>query len=114
MGLLFTNQMYVNNKYNAKEASIIATGFTTVAISFMVIVARTLDISDYWTLYFFVTLLITFLCTSVTCRIYPLSKKPETYYDPSRKAAFRSPARAACSPGPSTKRSPLWSPPETC
>ena len=89
MGLLFTNQMYVNNKYNAKEASIIATGFTTVAISFMVIVARTLDISDYWTLYFFVTLLITFLCTSVTCRIYPLSKKPETYYDPEKEGGIQ-------------------------
>ena len=84
MGLLFTNQMYVNNKYNAKEACIIATGFTTVAISFMVIVAGTLGISEYWTSYFLVTLLITFLCTAITCRIYPLSKKPETYYDPSR------------------------------
>ena len=84
MGLLFTNQMYVNNKYNAKESCIIATGFTTVAISFMVIVASTLGLSDHWTLYFFVTLLITFLCTAVTCRIYPLSKKPETYYDPDK------------------------------
>ena len=88
MGLLFTNQMYVNNKYNAKEACIIATGFTTVAISFMVIVANTLGISEYWNLYFFVTLLITFLCTSVTCRIYPLSKKPETYYDSSSEGGF--------------------------
>ena len=88
MGLLFTNQMYVNNKYNAKEACIIATGFTTVAISFMVIVANTLGISEYWNLYFFVTLLITFLCTSVTCRIYPISKKPETYYDSSSEGGF--------------------------
>lgn len=88
MGLLFTNQMYVNNKYNAKEACIIATGFTTVAISFMVIVANTLGISEYWNLYFFVTLLITFLCTAVTCRIYPLSKKPETYYDSSSEGGF--------------------------
>lgn len=88
MGLLFTNQMYVNNKYNAKEACIIATGFTTVAISFMVIVANTLGISVYWNLYFFVTLLITFLCTAVTCRIYPLSKKPETYYDSSSEGGF--------------------------
>ncbi|MGP1348008.1 MAG: YjiH family protein [Stomatobaculum sp.] len=81
MGLLFTNQMYVSNKYNTKEASIIATGFTTVAISFMVIVANVLGLSDYWLRYFFVTLLITFMCTAVTCRIYPLSRKPETYYE---------------------------------
>ncbi len=88
MGLLFTNQMYVNNKYNAKESCIIATGFTTVAISFMVIVASTLGLSDHWTMYFFVTLLITFLCTAVTCRIYPLSKKPETYYDPDKQCGI--------------------------
>ena len=88
MGLLFTNQMYVNNKYNAKEACIIASGFTTVAISFMVIVANTLGISEYWTLYFFVTLLITFLCTTVTCRIYPLSKKPESYYMPDKESGL--------------------------
>lgn len=54
----------------------------------MVIVANTLGISEYWNLYFFVTLLITFLCTAVTCRIYPLSKKPETYYDFSSEGGF--------------------------
>ncbi len=81
MGLLFTDQMYRNNKYNAKEASIIATGFTTVAVSFMIIVANVLEISDHWLLFFLVTMVVTFACTAVTCRIYPLSKKPETYYD---------------------------------
>lgn len=35
----------------------------------------------YWLLYFLVTLVITFVCTAVTCRIYPLSKKPESYFD---------------------------------
>lgn len=88
MGLLFTNQMYVNNKYSAKESCIVATGFTTVAISFMVIVAGTLGLSDMWTLYFFVTLAITFLCTAVTCRIYPLSKKPDAYYDKSKPSGI--------------------------
>lgn len=83
MGLLFTDQMYRNNKYNGKEACIIATGFTTVAVSFMIIVANVLGLSDRWVLYFFVTMVITFACTAVTCRIYPLSKKPETYYDES-------------------------------
>lgn len=88
MGLLFTNQMYINNKYNAKEACIIATGFTTVAISFMVIVANTLELTEYWTMYFLVTILITFLCTAVTCRIYPLSKKPESYYAPDKASGI--------------------------
>lgn len=88
MGLLFTNQMYVNNKYSTKESCIIATGFTTVAISFMVIVASTLGLSDIWMLYFLVTLAITFLCTAVTCRIYPLSKKPDTYYDATKPAGI--------------------------
>ena len=59
MGLLFTDQMYRNNKYNGKEASIIATGFTTVAVSFMIILANVLQISDRWLLYFFVTIIFT-------------------------------------------------------
>ena len=47
----------------------------------MIIVANVLEISDRWLLFFLVTMVITFACTAVTCRIYPLSKKPETYYD---------------------------------
>lgn len=81
LAILITNRVYKEGKYTGKEAAIIATGFSTVSATFMIIVADTLGIMEYWLLYFWLTLVITFIVTAVTARIYPLSKKPDTYYD---------------------------------
>ncbi|WFA09079.1 YjiH family protein [Tissierella sp. Yu-01] len=81
LALLITNRVYKEGKYTGKEAAIIATGFSTVSATFMVIVANTLGIMEYWLLYFWLTLVITFIVTAITARIYPLNKKPETYFD---------------------------------
>ncbi|MFV0498574.1 MAG: YjiH family protein [Bacilli bacterium] len=83
IGLLITNDQYENNKYTKKEAALIATGFSTVSATFMVIVAKTLDLMGMWTLYFTVTLFITFVVTAITVRLYPLSKIDNTYIDES-------------------------------
>lgn len=81
LALLITNRVYKEGKYTGKQAAIIATGFSTVSATFMVIVARTLDIMNYWLLYFWLTIIITFIVTAITARIYPLSKKPDTFYN---------------------------------
>ncbi|MBS4535312.1 YjiH family protein [Clostridium sp. D2Q-14] len=80
LGLLITNKVYTEGKYTGKEAAIIATGFSTVSATFMVIVANTLGLMDNWLLYFWLTLVITFIVTAITTRIYPLSKKTDSYY----------------------------------
>lgn len=81
VGLLITNRVYKEGFYSTKEAAIIATGFSTVSATFMVIVAKTLGLMDHWNLYFWSTLIITFIVTAITTRIYPLSKKPDTGYN---------------------------------
>ena len=81
LALLITDKVYQEGKYTGKEAAIIATGFSTVSATFMIIVASTLGLMDHWLLYFWLTLIITFVVTAITARIYPLSKKPETYYN---------------------------------
>ena len=68
-------------RYSTKEAAIIATGFSTVSATFMIVVARTLGLLDHWNVYFWSTLIITFIVTALTTRIYPLSKKPDTGYN---------------------------------
>ncbi|MEO4038279.1 YjiH family protein [Micrococcaceae bacterium Sec6.3] len=77
LGLLLTNRMYRGGRYTAKEAAIIAVGFSTVSATFMVIVARTLGLMDVWLWYFFGTLVVTFLVTAITVRIPPLSRIPD-------------------------------------
>ncbi|GKV66115.1 MULTISPECIES: YjiH family protein [Sporosarcina] len=81
LGLLITNRVYKEGKYTAKEAAIIATGFSTVSATFMVVVAKTLDIMSMWNLYFWITLVVTFIVTGITVRIWPLASMKDEYYE---------------------------------
>lgn len=80
LALLITNRVYKEGRYTGREASIIATGFSTVSATFMVIVASTLGLMDRWNLYFWLTFLITFVVTAVTVRLWPLRSLPDEYY----------------------------------
>ncbi|WP_125152783.1 YjiH family protein [Clostridium rectalis] len=79
LALLITNRVYKEGKYTTKEACIIATGFSTVSATFMIIICNTLDIMYLWNKYFWTTLLVTFLVTAITARIRPLRIKSEEY-----------------------------------
>ncbi|WP_083713562.1 YjiH family protein [Brachybacterium sp. P6-10-X1] len=81
LALLITDRVYREGRYTGKEAAIIATGFSTVSATFMVIVASTLDLMEHWTLYFFLTLAITFAVTAITVRIPPLSGVADDPYE---------------------------------
>lgn len=81
LGLLITNRVYKEGKYTAREAAIIATGFSTVSATFMVIVAKTLGLMEIWNTFFWVTLLVTFAVTAITVRIWPLGSMKDDYYE---------------------------------
>lgn len=77
VGLLITDRMYRQGHYSVREAAIIATGFSTVSAPFMVIIAKTLGLMEYWNLYFWSTMLLTFSVTAISARIYPLAQLPD-------------------------------------
>lgn len=79
MALLVTNDLYNKGIYNQKEASIIATGFSTVSVAFLVVIMKTLNMMEHWNLYFITTLVLTFVVTAITARMYPIRKIPEVY-----------------------------------
>lgn len=68
------------DEYTARESAIITTGFSTVSATFMVVVAKTLDLMGQWTTYFWTTFLVTFLVTAITVRIWPLNSIPDEYH----------------------------------
>lgn len=80
LALLITNRVYREGKYSTRQAAIIATGFSTVSATFMIVVASTLDLMNSWNAYFWVTLVVTFLVTAVTVRIWPLSRLNDDYF----------------------------------
>ncbi|MDF0725577.1 YjiH family protein [Cytobacillus sp. S13-E01] len=81
IGLLITNRVFKEGKYTIKEATIIATGFSTVSATFMIVVAKTLGLMEIWNVYFWSTLIVTFLVTAITVRIWPLNSISEEYYE---------------------------------
>lgn len=81
LALLITDKVYQSGKYTKKEAVIIATGFSTVSATFMVVVARTLDLMDKWNFYFWSTLVITFAVTAIVARLFPTTKIPDEYME---------------------------------
>lgn len=85
VGLLITNKVYKEGRYSPKEAAIIATGFSTVSAPFMVVVAKTAGILEYWNSFFWGTLAITFIVTAVTVRLWPLHQLSETKSLPDKK-----------------------------
>ncbi|PXA77627.1 histidine transporter [Auritidibacter sp. NML120779] len=80
LSMLITDRMYKKGRYTAREASIIAVGFSTVSVAFMVVIARTLDLMDMWLWYFFLSLIVTFLVTALVTRIPPLRTIPNEPY----------------------------------
>ncbi|OEJ13417.1 histidine transporter [Brachyspira hampsonii] len=80
IALLMTSKVYKKGYYSKKEACIIATGFSTVSTTFMIVVAKMFGVMDKWNIYFFGTMIITFLVTAITVRLYPLRSKPNNGY----------------------------------
>ena len=119
LALLITNRVYLEGKYTRREAMVIATGFSTVSATFMIVVAGALDLMDHWSLYFWSTLLITFVVTAITVHLPPLSRipdetapgvehDPETEVTGSRFAAAWREARHTVTSDPGIGRT-IWS-----
>ncbi len=80
LSLLITNRIYKEGGYTAREAAIISTGFSTVSATFMVVVASSLNLMGNWNMYFWTTLVVTFVVTAVTVHLPPLRNIPDTTY----------------------------------
>lgn len=79
--MLITDKLYQEGKYTKREAAIILTGFSTVSVTFLVVVANAYVIMDRWLFFFWSTFFVTYVVTAITARIYPLSKFPNEYYE---------------------------------
>ena len=80
LAVILTNDLYKKGVYTARESVIIATGFSTVAISFLIVIANTLGLMEIWTTFFLACFVVTFAVTAVTARLYPITHIPNEYY----------------------------------
>lgn len=79
LGVMLTCNQYEGGYYSAKEASIIATLFSAVSITFTLVVLDTVGLLDYFGIYYLIVCFVGIVCAIVCPHLYPLRKKPNTY-----------------------------------
>ena len=72
--------------YTAKEASIIATLFSAVSITFTLVVLDTVGMLDKFGIYYLIVCLVGIVCAIICPYLYPLRNKPDTYLVPGKAA----------------------------
>ncbi|MCM3087116.1 YjiH family protein [Bhargavaea ginsengi] len=81
IGVLLTDKQYREGHYTKKEASIIATTFSVVSITFSIVIIGTVDMSAYFLPFYGTVILTGLVLALIMPRIYPLSRKKQEYAD---------------------------------
>ena len=79
LGVMLTCNQYEGGYYSAREASVIATTFSAVSITFSSVVLAQVDLMQYFGVYYLMICLVGVVCAIIVPRIPPLSRKPDTY-----------------------------------
>ncbi|SFE52250.1 nucleoside recognition GATE domain-containing membrane protein YjiH [Peptostreptococcaceae bacterium pGA-8] len=79
LGVMLTCNQYEGGYYSAREASIIATTFSAVSITFSIVVLAQVDLMQYFGFYYLTICLIGIACAVISPRIPPLSMKKDDY-----------------------------------
>jgi len=80
IGVVITNRQYVGGFYTLREAAVIATCFSIVSLPFNLVVAGFLGLMHVFPKWYLTVVIVTVVNAIILPRIYPLSKKPDTYH----------------------------------
>lgn len=79
LGVMLTCNQYEGGYYSAREASVIATTFSAVSITFSIVVLAQVELMQYFGPYYLTICLVGIACAIICPRIPPLSLKKDTY-----------------------------------
>lgn len=79
LGVMLTCNQYEGGYYSAREASVIATTFSAVSITFSIVVLAQVGLMQHFGVYYLTICLIGVVCAIISPRIPPLSLKKDTY-----------------------------------
>lgn len=92
LGVMLTCNQYEGGYYSSREASVIATTFSAVSITFSIVVLAQVDLMQYFGLYYLIICLIGVACAIIVPRIPPLSLKKDVYLVEGKAMAEKIPA----------------------
>ncbi|MDW5376531.1 YjiH family protein [Halomonas sp. HP20-15] len=82
VGVLITTQQYEQGFYNRREAAVIATNFSIVSIAFALLVTSFIGINHLFVQFYLTVVVAGLIAAVVVPRLPPLSRKPNSYYEP--------------------------------
>jgi nucleoside recognition membrane protein YjiH len=82
VGVLVTTKQYDEGYYTKREASVIATTFSIASIAFSLVVANIVGLGHLFIPFYLTVALACVAAALIMPRIPPLSRKPDTYYEP--------------------------------
>lgn len=81
VGVMITSRQYEGNFFTRREATVIATSFSVVSITFAIVVCEQIGLMNHF-FYFYGTVIVSCLVAAMIMpRIWPLSKIPDHYAD---------------------------------
>ncbi|OLS03689.1 YjiH family protein [Tissierella creatinophila] len=85
IGVSLTNKQYKEGYYTSREASIIATTFSAVSITFSLVVLKQVNLMRLFAPYYLTIVLTGVVAAIIIPRLPPLSRKKDTYYHGEKK-----------------------------
>lgn len=82
VGVLVTMKQYDEGYYTKREASVIATTFSIASVAFSLVVANVVGIGHLFLPFYIAVSVACVVAAIIMPRIPPLSRKPDTYYEP--------------------------------
>ena len=79
IGVLLTNNQYEEGYYSTREASVIATTFSAVSITFSLLVLKQVGLEQYFAPYYLAVTFAGIVAAIIVPRIPPLSRKKDNY-----------------------------------
>jgi len=82
VGLLITINQYERGYYSARESAAVATNFSVVSIPFSLVVAQVAGVEHVYFSWYLTVIVACLICALITVRLPPLSRIPDTYFEP--------------------------------
>ena len=81
LGIILTSKQYEDGFYTEREAATISTTFSAVSITFSLVVINTVGLGNMFVPFYLTVTFAGIVAAIIIPRIYPLSKKKDTYYN---------------------------------
>lgn len=82
VGVLVTMKQYDEGYYTKREAAVIATTFSIASVAFSLVVANVVGLGHLFIPFYLTVSAASIVAAIIMPRIPPLSRKPDTYYEP--------------------------------